>query len=321
MPSSSVVTIHRRKLLTLSSVLTWSLAVQGSPARAAQTGVFSSLSDGRFEKQLSVPEHDPLDAASALYQSALKTYEKLPFDPGERMRFIVTYLGVSGGAAEVTLHAPVKHKDTWAHRLTGEVKSARWYRWIMQIHDSIEVLIQQAEDFVPARFYINQLEGSFKQSKLIEFDVGNSTIHQRTKRSGRDEAQASFPFVNGSKDALGALYYLRAQLAASTPPPLSLDIPIFTSEKTWTGKATYLGSDTRKIANKTYETDVYRLITTFGGLMEQRGDIKMWFSRDERRIPLYIEATVRFGSIKVTLDEWTPGELKKNQMPAIRHDL
>jgi hypothetical protein len=234
---------------------------------------------------------------------------------------VVTYLGVSGGAAEVIIQPPVKHLDTWAHRITGEVKSARWYRWIMNIHDSIEGLAYRGVEFAPARFYINQQEGDYRNSKILEFDQARSQIRQQTKRKGRDEVRSEFSLVEGTKDALGALYYLRNKLAASNPPPLNLNFPIFTSEKTWTGKADYLGSDTRKIGKKKYDTDVYRLVTTFGGLMEQKGDVKIWFTRDSRRLPLYIEASVRFGHIKVTLDEYDAGEAHKSQSEAIRHNL
>lgn len=291
------------------------------PVLASEKTPMSTLTDGSFERQLNVPQHEPLENGSTLFQESVNTYQKLPFDPGERMRFIVTYLGVSGGSAEVIMQPPVKRGDTWAHRLTGEVKSARWYRWIMNIHDSIEALMIDGGEMVPSRFYINQQEGSFRQSKILEFDSKQNVIHQQTKRKDRGESKNSYPFAAGTKDALGSLYYIRTRLAAGNPPPANLDVPIFTSEKTWTGKATYLGSEIRKIGKKEYDSDIYRMVTTFGGLMEQRGDIKMWFTRDERRLPIYIEASVRFGNIKVTLDEWDAGDLKKNQFPAVRHNL
>lgn len=291
------------------------------PTLRADTTPLSTLSDGKFERQLPLPQSVALESGSALLDEAQKTYSRLPFDVGERMRFVVTYLGVSGGSAEVILQPPVKHQDTWAHRMTGEVKSARWYRWIMEIHDSIETLSFKGAEFAPLRFYINQQESAFRSSKVLEFDQSKGVVRQQTKRKDRAEVRGEFPLSEGTKDALGALYYLRTQLAASNPPPLNMNFPIFTSEKTWTGKATYLGSDTRKLGRKTYETDVFRLITTFGGLMEQKGDIKIWFTNDSRRLPVYIEATVRFGHIKVALNEWDPGFGQKGQFEPIRHNL
>lgn len=295
-------------------------ALISNPAHA-QTTRLSNLSDGNFERQLQIPPTTPLESGSSLADEANKTYAQLPFSVGERMKFIVTYLGVSGGAAEVIIQPPVKHLDTWAHRITGEVKSARWYRWIMNIHDSIEGMAYKGGDFVPARFYINQQEGSYRNSKILEFDQSKGIVRQWAKRKDNDEVRLEFPLVDGTKDALGALYYLRTKLAATNPPPLNLNFPIFTSEKTWTGKADYLGSDTRKIGGKKYDTDVFRLVTTFGGLMEQKGDVKIWFSRDSRRLPLYIEASVKFGHIKVTMDEWDSGEAHRGQFEAIRHNL
>ncbi|NBO39141.1 DUF3108 domain-containing protein [bacterium] len=310
-----------RPSILLMIVTTFSLSTYLQQSVQAATTPLSTLSDGNFERQLELPASQAIDSASPLLQEAKEAYAKLPFDVGERIRFVVTYLGVSGGSAEVIIHPPTKHQQTWAHRFTGEVKSARWYRWIMQIHDSIEALMFHGADMTPVRFYINQQEGTFRQSKIIEFDSDKSIIRQQVKRKDNPETHFEFPFVVGSKDALGALYYLRNRLAAQTPPPTHFEFPIFTSEKTWTGKADYLGSDTIKISRKKYETDVFRLVTTFGGLMEQKGDIKMWFSKDSSRLPLYIEASVRFGYIKVTLDEWDPGEAKKSAFEAIRHDL
>lgn len=304
----------RHSLAVFASVSVLSSASAGAAP-------LSTLSPGDFERQLELPPSTPVDASSPLFQEANRIYGQLPYSVGERMRFVVTYLGVNGGAAEVIIQPPVKHLDTWAHRLTGEVKSARWYRWIMNIHDSIEGLAYRGADFVPARFYINQQEGDYRHSKIIEFDQAAAMVRQRSKRKGKDEVRSEFPLSEGTKDALGALYYMRHKLSASNPPPLNLDFPIFTSDKTWTGKAKYLGSDTKKIGAKKYDTDVYQLLTTFGGLMEQKGDVRIWFTRDSRRLPLYIEASVRFGYIKVTLDHWDPGEAHKPHFESIRHQL
>ena len=287
----------------------------------AQPTPLSTLSDGSFERQLQLPQSSTVENDHPLREEASKIYSQLPFSVGERMRFVVTYLGVSGGSAEVIIQPPVKYQDTWAHRITGEVKSASWYRWILNIHDSIEGLAFKGSDFVPLRFYINQQEGSFRNSKILEFDHSKSVVRQITKRKERDEVRNEYPLTEGTKDALGALYYLRSQLAGSNPPPLNLNFPIFTSEKTWTGKADFLGSESIKVGKKKYEADVFRLLTTFGGLMEQKGDIRIWFSKDPRRLPLHIEASVRFGFIKVNLDEWDGGESHRTQFEAIRHDL
>jgi hypothetical protein len=281
----------------------------------------STLTSGKFNRQIELPKTEPVSPESTLGREASSVYAKTVVSPGERIRYAVTYLGVSAGSAELTLQPAVKLGNSWAHRITAEVKSSSWYSWLVKLHDSVEEISSEALQFTPVRFYINQLEKDYQSTKLLEYSPSTLTVRQRSKKLGQDEVQKDFQYPKGTKEALGALYYLRTQLASSQPPPLNLEFPIFTSEKTWTGKATYRGSETRKINGNQYEADVYHLITTFGGLMEQKGDIRIWFTRDERKIPIYIEAYIKFGFIKVTLDEWDPGEVQKPRYKPIRHDL
>ena len=115
----------RRNHTQLLGTLTCIGALTSAGANAGQVTPLSNLSDGSFERQLELPDHQRLESDSPLAQAAANTYHKLPFDPAERMRFVVTYLGVSGGAAVVIIQPPVNFGESWAHRMTGEVKSAR----------------------------------------------------------------------------------------------------------------------------------------------------------------------------------------------------
>jgi len=302
-----------------SSICT--LLVFSSLTSAHASDALSTLTSGNFPRQIELPKTEPVSPDTQLGKEARSIYAKTSISPGERIRFSVTYLGVSAGDAEITLRPPVKHGKSWAHRITAEVKSSSWYSWLVKLHDSVEEVSNEALQFTPVTFYINQVEKNYQSTKLLEYNQAALSVRQRSKRLGQDEVQKDFQYPKGTKEALGALYYVRTQLASSHPPPLHLEFPIFTSEKTWTGKASYRGSETRNINGNKYETDVYHLITTFGGLMEQKGDIRIWFSRDERKIPVYIEAYIKFGFIKVTLDEWDPGELQKANFKPIRHDL
>lgn len=292
-----------------------------SSANSVASESLSTLTSGQFKRQLDLPKTEPVSPDSELGKQVRAAYAKTNVSPGERTRYAVTYLGVSAGSAELTLQPAVKFSKTWAHRITAEVKSSSWYSWLVKLHDSVEEISTEAQQFTPVRFYLNQLEKDYQSTKLLEYSPETLSVRQRSKRVGQPEVQKDFQYPKGTKEALGALYFLRTQLASTYPPPLHLEFPIFTSEKTWTGKATYRGSDTRKIAGTSYETDVYHLVTTFGGLMEQKGDIRIWFTRDERKIPIYIEAYIKFGFIKVTLDEWDPGELQKSTYKSIRHNL
>lgn len=276
-------------------------------ASAQKKESFSTLSKGDFERQLEFPDSEPVEPNSPLAASAAEQYAKLPFDVGERIKLVVTYLGVKAGIAEVTVRQPIKWKDTWAHRVTGEVKNADWFSWMLQLHDSLECVFSGTPEMYPLRFYINQQEPvTFRQSKILDFDVEKGEIRQVTQRKERPIKNEVFPIAKDTKDAMALLYYFRENIKEGVGKE-TIRFPVFTSEKTWTAQATLLRQEKIKIAGHEFDTDVYRLLSQFGQLMEQRGDITVWLTRDSRRIPVFVEAQVKFGYIKVALSEWDQG--------------
>jgi hypothetical protein len=257
-------------------MLVLTLATQGAKAGATAER-FSTLTDGQFERQLERPVLKPLTPGTPEMAAALKHFEALPFDVGERLRFDITYLGIRGGSAEIVVQHPVKVGNGWAMRVTGEVVSAAWYAWITRVHDAIEAVFDPRAGYRPIQFYMNQQESRYFNSKILKFDF-----------------------------AQGALYYLR-QNVGQMERSATLEVPIFTSEKTWTGRVKHLRSENRKVLGQSMPTDVYALDTQFGGLIQQEGDIRIWFTQDTRRLPVYVQADVAFGYIEVDLAEWDQG--------------
>lgn len=267
---------------------------------------FSTLSPGNFNRQLPLPPTTPLSLSHPLRSQAQALYQTLPYGVGERLRFQITYLGLKGGTAEILVREPIEWENTFAHRFTGEAKSAEWFSWVTQLHDGIESLALGTPEVIPLQFYINQLENSFKQSKIVEFDWKNRSIHQRFKRPSKELKLEHFELHPGVKDAASALYFLRLLLQKNEISSKIIEFPIFTSEKTWTARAHLISEEPKSVGGVTIPCDVLELTTHFGGLMEQKGKMRFWMSKDARRIPLYIEADIRFGHIKVKLLEWDP---------------
>jgi hypothetical protein len=280
---------------------------------------FSTLSDGKFETQLERPETTSLVPGSAEMQTALKYFDELPFDVGERMQYLITYLGIRGGSAEAVIHHPVKSKDGWSMRVTGEVKSAEWYSWITRVHDAVEAVLSPAQDYRPLQFFMNQQESKYFNTKLVQFDWTAGKVQQKERRKDKEAKSETFELVPNTKDGVGALYYLRQEIDKH-PKDATFEFPIFTSDKTWTGKVKFLRSEKRKVLGQEFETDVYALDTQFGGLLQQEGDVRVWFTQDKRRLPVYIQANVAFGYIEVELVEWEQGfanPAKKTIFPKI----
>ena len=295
----------------------------GIPSVSAAKERFSNLSDGTFETQLPRPVFESLPPGSPAMTEALKVFETLPFDVGERMRYMITYLGVRGGQAEIVVHHPVKAPHGgWAMRVTGEVISATWYAWIASVHDAVESTFDPLADYRPHQFFMNQQESKYFNTKIVKFDFASGKVLQTERRKDKSVKEETFELAPGSKDGVGALYYLR-QMIGNLDKDKVIEFPIFTSDKTWTGKVKFLRSESKKVFGQAFDTDVFALDTQFGGLLQQEGDIRIWFTRDIRRLPVYIQADVAFGYIEVELAEWDqgyPNSAVKTIFPRLRRD-
>lgn len=309
------------RALTALSLLFLTVCVQAeSPPPPDQ--IFSTLTDGTFDRQIKLPNSENVPQGSQQLGEALGKLRGLPFDIGERIRYVITYLGVKAGLAEAVFRTPVKVGQDWAFRVTGEVTNAQWYAWLVSIHDSIESVFMPNAEMHPVRFYINQQEPvSFRQTSVLFFDTAEWVVRQERRRKDEKLKYDEYPLERNAKDALAALYYFRSLVKPGEGSEKEVRIPIFTSEKNWIGIARYIGVETRKIEGHSYDTDVYQLKTQLGHILEQKGDIKLWITRDIRRLPVYVEANVKFGYIKLSLQEWDQGfadSKYKQKFPPIR---
>lgn len=304
----------------LASLLLVPCAVQAASVPPEQ--ILSTLTDGTFPRQLELPNSDTLAQGSPLLNEALERFKTYPFDVGERIRYVITYLGVPAGLAEIVMRRPIRVGSGWAIRATGEVRNAEWYGWMVKLHDSIEAIFQPNAEMNPVRFYINQQEPvSFRQTSLMFFDTKENKVRLERKRKENPAKSDELPLEPNAKDAVGALYYFRTHVKPGDGKKEPIRIPIFTSDKNWIGTAKHVREETIKVLGHTYETDVYQLKTQLGQILQQKGDIKLWVTRDSRRLPVYIEADVKFGYIKLSLQEWDqgfPDPKAKTAYPPIR---
>lgn len=270
---------------------------------------FTMLSNGKFERQIEPPSSEPIAPGDPLESKMKDTYALLPFDTGERLRYVITYLGIKGGTAELAVRQPVKWKNSasgWSHRFTAEAKSADWASWFITLHEALECITDSTNEFTPQRFYMNQIENKFLQSKIVTFLPAEKKISQRTKRKARDEKIEEFAF-DKAQDAVGALYYFRQRLASGIIEK-SFAFPVFTSEKTWQLSGQFVKREKIKVEGNEFDADLFELKTNFGAKLEQKGKIKLWVTHDTRAIPVLIEAEVLFGAVKLSLTDWEQGD-------------
>ena len=247
------------------------------------------LSSGETEQEpMTIPgehsrAHSPPKPAGSNHSSHINTYKR------EEFHFDLFWLNIYVGNASleaVTINNAV--------RITSQVHSAPVISSLYRVEDFAESWVI---DGIPFNFRIRQQEGNYRSNKETIFDAQNRKI-------------TFFNFINGIKsehhirdavpwDVISGFYYLRSQpLEAGNP----VYIDIFDSNRLAKVKVDIIRKETITIADKgEISTIVVKPELQTEGLFRREGDMFIWLTDDERRIPVKVETKVRLGKVVAEL--------------------
>ncbi|MCD5401293.1 DUF3108 domain-containing protein, partial [candidate division NPL-UPA2 bacterium] len=150
-------------------------------------------------------------------------------------------------------------------------------------------------------------EGDYRSQQVILFDRDrNLALTFDAEEKETNPQGVSIPVPPDVQDALSAFYYLRRQ---NLKVGESLLIDVSTGRKNYRIEVEVLRKE--RLGRKRLETIVVRPLlkrVKMGGVLEERGDIYIWLTDDERRLPVLIKARVAIGSLTMVLVDKELGE-------------
>jgi hypothetical protein len=183
-------------------------------------------------------------------------------------------------------------------RITSQVHSAPFISTFYRVEDFAESVII---DGIPVNFRIKQREGKYRSDKETIFDVNNNVI-------------TFFNYLNGTRDehsmkdeniwdVISGFFYLRTQPLEVGKP---VYINIFDSNTFYRAKIDVLAKEKIKVANGgEIDTFIVKPTLQSEGLFQRKGDILIWISDDEKRIPIRVATSVSVGHVVAELQNIT----------------
>jgi hypothetical protein len=210
----------------------------------------------------------------------------------ERMKFDIYWMGIYAGSATIKVKG-----DSNEISITSQVNSASFISNFYYVNDRAESIIVNGR---PKHFHLVQIEGKHQGNKEVffDYDAGEITFINHLKNKTTFHKGINKIFM----DALSGFFYLR-----SLPVNLnqSIFIDIFDSDKFATVEVQPIKEETIETANnKQINTLVIKPVLTTEGLFKRKGDIFIWISNDDKKIPLKIETKVSFGKVVAELKEY-----------------
>ena len=209
----------------------------------------------------------------------------------ERLSFDIYWLGVYVGKA--VLEAV---NDNGNVKITSQVHSAPVISAFYKVEDYAETRVTNG---TPTFFKIKQRTGRKRSDKETFFDINNKKVtHINHIKGTKDEHTINTDIL---WDVMSGFYYLRTQ---NLNVGETVYINIFDSNKFYQAEVQGLRREKIRLSDDTeIDSVVVKPILKSEGLFQNKGDISIWLTDDEIKMPVRVETEVPIGRVVAELKE------------------
>ena len=219
------------------------------------------------------------------------TAAKVPWKIGEYFQFSIDWSGVNGGSAlmQVQNMQTVDGHRTW--RIVTKAESNSFVSKFYKVRDRAESFVD-AESLYSRRFEKHLREGSYKRDISVRFDqAAGKAIYEGGTRIDVP------PRVH---DVVSAFYYVRT---CPLPEGAVVSIPTHDNEKSYDMVVKVIRRERVEVPAGKFDCVLVEPVLKSEGIFKSKGQMLVWLSDDERRIPVQVKSKVPIGSISVSLTD------------------
>jgi hypothetical protein len=216
-----------------------------------------------------------------------RTLENNAFREGEKLTFEVKYGFVTAGIAEMAIPKIKKLAGRDVYNVTFQVNTVPAFDPFFKVRDRYETYID-VEGIFPWRFEQHVREGNYKRDFSAFFD-------QRRGMAKTSEGSHEIPlYVN---DILSAFYITRTFNFSGMEEGDKFHLENFYKDKVYPLDVVYHGKERITVEAGTFDCIIVEPLVEEGGLFKSEGNIIIWLTDDELKVPIKVKTKVIIGSI------------------------
>ncbi len=225
---------------------------------------------------------------------------------GETLTYSVTWYSICLGVIETKVTDMIKRADTNIYKILSIFKTHSHIP-IISISDTLYSDID--EQFYSRYFLSHEWNIDEGQASSYTIDYNNKVFYY-TKwnlTSKCDSITKSIAFdIPKLQDGISSMYYVRYLSGKDT----TVEFPTLISGKIkWTEVISTGEKEIRRLHEKGIDVEVFQIEgkAKYDGFRGFSGIFRVWFSADDRRIPVYAELEFILGKVKIRLEDDTLG--------------
>jgi hypothetical protein len=201
----------------------------------------------------------------------------------EELVYKVEFLGITMGYARFTFLGKVLLSGKEAYHLRVRAWTSDLLSLIYPIDDMIDYYLD-VQTIAPLR---QEFANSRKDDDVAIYDQEKGTIVYRYKKDGTIRKKVDA--VPNVYDPVSVAYYFRTRDLAVEEKAR----PMYAGRKLWEISARPVGFERIRTDRGEVDTIIIEPVIRREGKVEDKGDLRMWMSRDERHLPVRLYAKFR----------------------------
>ncbi len=220
--------------------------------------------------------------------------ENKAFGVGEKLTFDVRYGFVTAGVAVMSIPSIKKIAGREAYHVNFTVNSVPAFDLFYKVRDRYESYVD-TEGIFPWRFQQHIREGGYKRDFSAYFD--------HTKgRAKTTEGEYDIPmYVN---DIVSAFYLARTFDFSKMKKGDKVKLENFYKDKVYPLEVVYHGIETVSVDAGKFECIIVEPLVKEGGLFKSEGNILVWLTNDDVKMPVKVKTKIIIGSIDADLTNY-----------------
>jgi len=223
-----------------------------------------------------------------------RVLENHAFKEGEKLTFNLNYGFVTAGVAVMEIPRIKKISGREAYHVTFEVNSVPSFDMFYKVRDRYETYID-VEGLFPWRFEQHIREGGYTRDFSAFFD-------QRKGIAKTSEGEYDIPlYVN---DIVSAFYFARTFDYSNMKVNDLFHLQNFYKDKVYDLDVRYLGKETIEVPAGKFDCIIVEPLVKEGGLFKHEGNIIVWLTDDELKMPVKVRTKIIIGYVEAKLTDY-----------------
>lgn len=219
---------------------------------------------------------------------------------GEKLEYKVGYKFITAGRGFFQiLPEPVAINGRSCYDIRFQVRSLESLEWLYKVRDTYRTVVD-VQGIFPWHFEQHIREGNYKRDFEASFDQIKNIA--TTEFKGEKKSYKVSPYIH---DIVSAFFYVRTLNLGAMPKDTIFYLKNFFKDTTYMLGVKVRGKQTIEVEAGKFKCILVEPLVVEGGLFKSEGEILIWLTDDDRKIPIKVGTKILIGFVGAELVKYS----------------